>query len=813
MRAHATVAIFTAILILCGVTTPASPAQQPGALGLFEGQSDVGSVVPAGTGAYDPAKGTYTLTSAGANTWYHVDSFHYLWKKASGDFAFTAEVAFPPHTYTHEPNPHRKGILMFRQTLDAGGVYAGASWHGSGLMALQFRRERGANSEDVELNIDAPRTVRIEKRGDTFTVFVSMKGEPLHPVGASVKLHLKEPFYVGLGTVSHDVDTTDKVVFSQVTLQPLPIAAGSADLTRYSTLQTISINDQFRRAMVVRTVPAYMQSANWVTGGKSIYVHEEGRIKKIPYLDPPAGGAPEVIDVGNLVGCSGNFGVSPDGKMLAVSCSEASGGQHDVYILPASGGGTPRKLTSGATSSYFHAWSPDSQTVAFTRGSAGKADIFTVPVMGGAESRLTRDTLNDGPDYSHDGKFIYFDSSRSGSTQIWRMKPDGSAAEQLTDDENINSSPHLSPEGNIVAFISQPAGSAGQVSDVTLKVMAASDGLIRDVANFQGDRGSFSMYGWGDESHLAFVSYQTLPALKTDAGKTVEGKIVAGARPLITGVSHISLYATDPIKSEAFYTHDLGAVKGDDPENATGVRYYFSPNQFVEVLPLPIGPVSINRLDHVAFATTDAEGLRVYLKSKRITVPRRIEQGRDGSRWFDVIDPEGNKIEFVQSPAAQTAIAANPLSAHIIHVGFIIHDRKLEDGFFRDVLGFRPYWFGGMREDKPTWVSQQVPDGTDWLEYMVVGPPDGRGIPATMSAADLGVLDHFSLGVPNAEEAYTLLWNGDRLTGQTNTPKIGRDAKWQLNLLDPDGTRAEIMELHAIGTPCCSPFTGSDPQE
>jgi len=96
---------------------------------------------------------------------------------------------------------------------------------------------------------------------------------------------------------------------------------------------------------------------------------------------------------------------------------------------------------------------------------------------------------------------------------------------------------------------------------------------------------------------------------------------------------------------------------------------------------------------------------------------------------------------------------------------------------------------------------------------MIVGTPEGHGIPATMRAADLGVLDHFSLGVDSTEAAYTLLWNGDRLTGQSNTPKIGRDAKWQLNLLDPDGTRAELMELHAIGKPCCSAFTAPDPQD
>ncbi len=300
----------------------------------------------------------------------------------------------------------------------------------------------------------------------------------------------------------------------------------------------------------------------------------------------------------------------------------------------------------------------------------------------------------------------------------------------------------------------------------------------------------------------------------------------APPRPLITGVSHIAVYAANPVATEKFYVHDLGASKGDDPENPQGVRYYFAPTQFVEVLPLPAGPKSMNRLDHVAFITADAEALHGYLASHKLALPDRVEHGADGSEWFDALDPEGNKIEFVQPPTAKpTATAAHQrrppasgtansrLSNHIMHVGFIIHDRAREDGFFRDLLGFRPYWYGGMADDKPTWISLQVPDGTDWLEYMVVGTPEGRGIPADMSAADLGVLDHFSLGVSNIEAAYTLLWNGGRLTGQDNVPKIGRDAKWQLNLIDPDGTRAEVMEFHAIGKPCCSPFTAADPQK
>ncbi|MBS0416867.1 MAG: PD40 domain-containing protein [Proteobacteria bacterium] len=770
--------------------------------GVFESQSDVGSVAPPGTATFNAATDKYTLTAAGANTWYHVDGFHYLWKKSSGDQALSAEIDFPPVTYNHSPDPHRKGILMFRQTLDAGGAYVGVAQHGSGLMALQFRRQRGANSEDIELNIEGPKTAQIVKQGDTFTMYVSMKGEPLHPVGASVELHLDEPFYVGLGAVSHDVNTTDTVEFSHVNLQRTAPVPSTAKQVEYSTLQSLSINDQFRRGMVLRHVPAHTDSPNWAPDGKSIYVHEGGRIQRIPYVNARAGGPPGVIEVGKLVGCSGNFGVSPDGRWLAVSCSEAGGAPHEVFLLPSMGGDMPRKVTNTTDSSYFHAWAPDSQSLAFTRGKAGKADIFSIAIDGGAERRLTSDTLSDGPDYSPDGKYIYFDSSRSGTTQIWRMKPDGTGAEQVTDDEGINHSPHVSPDGQTVAFLNQAGPESNDIVPTTLRVITSADGQIRSVAHFRGNRDSFQMYGWGDPTHLAFVSYQTLP--KEDHGRE---------RPPITGVSHIAVYAADPEKSERFYVHDLGAVAAPDPETPTGHRYYFAPTQFVQVLPLPAGTASINRLDHVAFTTTDATQLRKYLASQRHAAPGAVVHGKDGSQWFRVTDPEGNQIEFVQPPAELPDVAANPLSGHIIHVGFIVHDRARENELFQKVLGFRPYWFGGMTDQTPTWISQQVPDGTDWLEYMIVGTPAGRGMPTTLSAATLGVLNHFSLGVVSTAAAYTLLWNGNRLNEQSNTPQIGRDAKWQLNLLDPDGTRAELMEFHAIGTPCCSPFTASDPHQ
>jgi catechol 2,3-dioxygenase-like lactoylglutathione lyase family enzyme len=147
----------------------------------------------------------------------------------------------------------------------------------------------------------------------------------------------------------------------------------------------------------------------------------------------------------------------------------------------------------------------------------------------------------------------------------------------------------------------------------------------------------------------------------------------------------------------------------------------------------------------------------------------------------------------------------------MIHVGYIIHDISREDSFYRTILGFRPYWHGGQTEDSSDWTSLQVPDGTDWVEYMKVKGAEKSGIPVDMTQQNAGVLDHFSLGVPNIEQAVDLLYNGDRLTARHSDPKIGRDGKWQVNLYDPDGIRAELMEFQPAAKPCCSPFLASSP--
>jgi catechol 2,3-dioxygenase-like lactoylglutathione lyase family enzyme len=282
-------------------------------------------------------------------------------------------------------------------------------------------------------------------------------------------------------------------------------------------------------------------------------------------------------------------------------------------------------------------------------------------------------------------------------------------------------------------------------------------------------------------------------------------------RPPITGISHIAIYTSDSEGTEHFYVHDIGLFKGVDPENPKGVRYYVNPTQFVEVLPLPTEDSPV-RLDHIAYITTDAEALRIYLASHKVNVPASVEHGSDGSLWFRVKDPESNIVEFVQPPPHPITIGgANPIGNHIIHVGMHILNRDLEDTFYREVLGFRPYWFGGMKPDTVDWVSQQVPDGHDWLEYMLSGVPSQNGAQTAVIQKLLGTLNHLSIGVINMEQAVTTLHSEDRLSNEHVGPQIGRDGKWQFNLFDPERTRLELMEFAPVEKPCCSPFTSPNP--
>jgi catechol 2,3-dioxygenase-like lactoylglutathione lyase family enzyme len=271
-------------------------------------------------------------------------------------------------------------------------------------------------------------------------------------------------------------------------------------------------------------------------------------------------------------------------------------------------------------------------------------------------------------------------------------------------------------------------------------------------------------------------------------------------RPAITGVAFARFYTTDAAGAQKFY----GDTLGFKPLQANDVwTYPVNGSQWIEILTSPPPPQPNIRIAAVAFTTRNAAGLQRYLAAHGVKPEIPLKNGE-----FGVRDPEGNLVIFVQSGSNKLVANAPPsptaTSNRIIHVGFIVRDAAKEDAFWRDILGFHPYWHGGMTEQRTDWQSIQVPDGTDWLEYMLNLPP-------TPSLKQAGVMDHFSLGVTHMADAVAALQkNGCEGPNCTNS-KVGRDGKVQLNLYDPDLTRVEFMEFTASKEPCCSPLLGKQP--
>jgi Tol biopolymer transport system component len=223
------------------------------------------------------------------------------------------------------------------------------------------------------------------------------------------------------------------------------------------------------------------------------------------------------VDVGGLRALNNDHVISFDGKMLGVS---GGGGGSAIYTLPLGATNpTPTRITP-ITPSYLHGWSPDGKTLVYAarrpNTSSGNWDIYSIPSTGGEEKRLTTDAAReDGPEYSPDGQYIYFNSSRTGHMEIWRMRPDGSGQEQVTKDEMNSWFPHLSPNGQKMVFISYGksvrADDHDSITDVQLRLMTLSTGQIVTIAKIFGGQGTINVPSWSpDGRYFAFVSYQSI---------------------------------------------------------------------------------------------------------------------------------------------------------------------------------------------------------------------------------------------------------------------------------------------------------------
>ena len=487
----------------------AAQAAQSG-IGLFTAQQDIGTVLHAGSATFDATRGAYTITGSGDNVWFKSDDLHFVWTKALTDVTLSAQIDFA----NGGGNPHKKAMLMIRQSLDPDSAYVDVARHGNGLTSLQYRNAVGDVTREIELNVSAPPKVRIAKRGDFFYVWYAGADGKWMFSGASMKLPMQGEFYVGLGMCSHDKDASETATFSQVKLVEAPVVIAGAVYPEkkklYSTLEVVPIASADRRVVYVAAV--HFEAPNWLRDNSGFLANEDGRLERIG----AKGEAPVTIETTGLNQINNDHVLSPDGTRVAISDNTEPGGSR-IYTLPATGG-QPQKVTENAPS-YAHGWSPDGKTIAFCGERNGEFDVYAIPAAGAGssnrESRLTTAKgLDDGPDYSPDGKYIYFNSERTGWMQIWRMRADGSKQEQVTNEPMNDWFPHISPDGKWMVYLAYAQDVKGHPpeKDVTLQLMSLADGKTSELAKLFGGQGTINVPSWSpDSASVAFVSYALVP--------------------------------------------------------------------------------------------------------------------------------------------------------------------------------------------------------------------------------------------------------------------------------------------------------------
>ena len=495
---------------------------QTNPLGVFTNNADIGNPKNAGSSKYDPATQTYTLRGSGSNIWFNRDEFQYLYKKINGDFLLTADFAF----VAEKGNGHRKIGWMIRESVDEGAASYNAVTHGDGLAVLQWRILRGAFMRDPEEEIFFAKkiifqTIQMERSGKVITMRVANWGEPLQDVGSTPMFDMKDSVLVGLYICSHDSDKVEEAKMWNVRIdkpvanayQPNPILARSQKAFQGvlgCRLETMNVFDG-KRKVIHESASSRFEAPNWMPGGKKLLFNEGGSL----YTIPIEGGTPEKLNTGDVNRNNNDHGISFDGKMLAISSSREGmpGGGSTVYVLPLQGG-TPKQVTD-STPSYWHGWAPNGKevTIVAQRNGSKIYNLYKVDVNTRKETALTSNTSShvDGPEYSPDGKYIYYNANPTGTMQIWRMKPDGSGREQLTFDEYHNWFPHISPDGKWISYISFPPdidpNSHPSYKKVTLRLMPTMGGAPKVIAHLYGGQGTLNVNSWSpDSKSISFVS-------------------------------------------------------------------------------------------------------------------------------------------------------------------------------------------------------------------------------------------------------------------------------------------------------------------
>lgn len=272
-------------------------------------------------------------------------------------------------------------------------------------------------------------------------------------------------------------------------------------------------------------------------------------------------------------------------------------------------------------------------------------------------------------------------------------------------------------------------------------------------------------------------------------------------RPHITGISHMAVFAHDYEKSRAFYGQFLGFQESyslKNPDGSASMTFSkINDRQTIELF--PERQPNTDRLSHISLETDDIEALRAYLASKGVKVPSEPHRGRIGNRSFDITDPEGHTVEMVQyMPDGKTVqadgkfMSDDQVSKHMTHVGLIVTKLDAEYKFYTEILGFSEFWRGSSTGKVLSWINMKVPDGDDYIEFMLAAQePD---------PTHRGTGHHMCLVVPDVSASVAALEAKPyfKIYDHPIVVHVGVNRKRQANLFDPDGTRIELMEPNTI---------------
>jgi len=495
-----------ALTLLAARLALAAPTQ---AIGAFEHHQDVGAPTPAGSATYDPKAQTYTLSSTGRSEGTALDQFRFAWTALQGDFIVQASVRFGAGS-----GPQRELGIMVRDSLADGARFASATVHGDTLTALQYRANPGAAAARIELSSFHPTEIQLSRTGNRLTFSAAVLGENYKSVSHDIALAGK--VQVGLFVRSSEPGAVAQATFSNVRVI-IPAAAGFKPYSDYlgSHLEVLDIATGQRK--ILHSEPGSIQAPNWTRDDKLIYNSAAG----VMYTYDITTGKVAELNTGVYRQNNNDHVLSFDGKKLALSNYIGQPRRSVAFILPVTGSDHPEQITSPeAGHTYLHGWSPDGKRLVFTGGRSGETgeyrNLWSVNVETKVETALTPPgTLDDGPEYTPDGKYIYFNSLRTGTMQIWRMRPDGSQPEQVTFDEYNDWFPHISPDGKWLVYIAFPADinpwSHPFYRQCYIRLMPASGGTPKTIGYIYGGQGSMNTPGWSpDSKRIAFISNSKL---------------------------------------------------------------------------------------------------------------------------------------------------------------------------------------------------------------------------------------------------------------------------------------------------------------